>query len=166
MVTYVEGPPTFTYIIFWGLLVIICEWLFFLFSLQIRNNCTGGYTSERTSIKPDENSKSQYWGTVTFTQKSKNSPLEISWSGKSSQLPAFACANAVKVGNEVLISCGTQPMWAVLTANSPPAQSCDIAQCLLRRGSQDGDVSDTWIRLGPIRIYTISPISMKGGKVK
>ena len=105
-----------------------------------------------TSVKPDDNSKSQYWGTVTFTQASKNSPLEISWSGKSTQLPAFASANAVQVENQVLISCGTHPMWALLTDKAPQAQTCDIPQCFYRRALQEGDDFDRWIQLGPKHI--------------
>ena len=32
------------------------------------------------------------------------------------KLGAFACGNAIIVGKEILISCGTEPLWGVLTA--------------------------------------------------
>ena len=106
----------------------------------------GGYTNKATSTKPGENEKSSFWGKVTFTKASRSSPVEISWRGKATQFDAFACGNAVKVGEEILISCGTEPMWGILTSNLPQAQPCDLPSCSINLSQAPAGLLDKWIR--------------------
>ena len=89
----------------------------------------GGYTSKNTSPKQEENEESHFWGTVTFHQRDCHSPLKISWQGKANKVGPFACGDAVKVGNEILVACGTKRKWAVCTEITPQAQPCDLPQC-------------------------------------
>lgn len=105
----------------------------------------GGYTSKNPSITPGENEKSCFWGTMTFVKETAKSPLKASLEGKASeQLGAFACGNAIIVGKEILISCGTEPLWGVLTATLPLAQACDLPACCI--DSRSSDLSDRWIK--------------------
>ena len=106
----------------------------------------GGYTSKTTSILPGENEKSSFWGTITFTKISRSSNVKISWEGKATKFDGFACGTAVKVGEEILLSCGTEPMWGFLTSNLPQAQACDLPSCSINRsGAPEGSL-DKWIR--------------------
>ena len=101
----------------------------------------GGYTSTEVSIKPEENKKSQYWGTINITP-GRNPDL----SGKSAQIGSFACANGIKIGNEILVSCGTKPMWSIITARVPKVQACESPQCLILPTSQLESSPVNWIR--------------------
>ena len=49
--------------------------------------------------------------------------LNVSLEGKATKFSPFAAGNAIKVGKEVLISCGTEPIWGVLTSSLPLAQT-------------------------------------------
>merc|ERR1712212_596328 len=59
---------------------------------------------------------------------------------------AFACGNAVRVGEEILISCGTEPMWGILTSNLPQVQPCDLPSCSINLSQAPAGLLDKWIR--------------------
>ena len=105
----------------------------------------GGYTSQIPSLKPDENAKSSFWGTITIVEGPSNT-VKVSFEGKATKFCPFAAGNAIRVGKEVLISCGTEPMWGVLTSNLPLAQKCDLPTCTINCTEASTCSSDNWIR--------------------
>ena len=115
----------------------------------------GGYTSTEVSRKPEENIKSQYWGTIAMTPGQNPH-----FSGKIASIGTFACANAVQIGNEILISCGTKP-WSILTAKVPRVQACESPECLLLPTSQLKDTTQHWIRhvLFQFSVFIINPFA-------
>ena len=105
----------------------------------------GGYTSKMPSRKQEENSKTSYWGTVTLHKKS-SSQLKVEWHGKGTLLGSFACAQAVQLGNDVLLSCGTEQKWGVCTSAKPKLQPCDILQCSANTSLGAMAGFENWIR--------------------
>ena len=89
----------------------------------------GGYTSKTPSAKPDLNCKSSYWGTVKFLRRDAHSELKVEWDGKPTKVGPFARGDAVQVGADVLVSCGTEQRWAVCTSVHPKKQTCDLLGC-------------------------------------
>ena len=100
----------------------------------------GGYTSRDTSRKQEENQKSNYWGTITFHRRDCHSPLKVKWKGKSNKIGPFASADAIKIGQEILVGCGTQRQWGICTGITPRAKPCDLPQCAALAHA------DRWIR--------------------
>lgn len=105
----------------------------------------GGYTSQLPSRKQEENSKTSYWGTVKL-HKQSSQQLQVEWRGKGSELGSYACAQAVKVGNDILLSCGTEQKWAVCTSVKPTLELCDIPQCVANTGLGAVAGFGMWIR--------------------
>ena len=106
----------------------------------------GGYTNRGTSTKQQENKKTSFWGIVTFVQEPQKM-FSAQWQGKPCQLKPFACADAIQVGEEVLISCGTEATWGVLTSKLPPPTPCELPTCTIRQQCRDrSKLADSWIR--------------------
>lgn len=105
----------------------------------------GGYTSKIPSINPDDNAKTSFWGTLSIVEGSPNT-VNVSLDAKETKFNPFAAGNAIKVGKEILISCGTEPMWGVLTANLPLAQTCDLPTCTINSSAEPVISKDNWIR--------------------
>ena len=108
----------------------------------------GGYTSPTPSKKQEENSKSSYWGTISFCQ-GPTSRLNVRLRGKTTELGSFACAQAVQLGNDILLSCGTEQKWGVCTAAKARLELCDIPQCSANSNTDTGTMLgyENWIRL-------------------
>ena len=106
----------------------------------------GGYTSPVPSRKQEQNNKTSYWGTVSFQRDTPSSPLKVKWLGKSTKLGSFACAQAVQLGNDILLSCGNEQKWGVCTSVKPKVQQCDIPQCSANTGSGGTVGFENWIR--------------------
>ena len=100
----------------------------------------GGYTNKETSVRQEENRKTNYWGTITFHQRTCDSLLHVNLRGKPNKLGAFACGDAIMVGGEVLVACGTQRQWGICTDLAPQAQPCDLPGCTSPANA------DKWIR--------------------
>ena len=108
----------------------------------------GGYTSRFPSMKQEENRKTAFWGTVSFHEEPNTSQMKVQWQGKSTRLGSFACADAIRVGNDILLSCGTDQKWGVCTSIKPTLQPCDIPQCTANTRSiqEPTDGFKNWIR--------------------
>ena len=104
----------------------------------------GGFTNHKTFETQEENCKSAYWGIVTFSKDPSTSEVTVDWNGKLSKLGSFACGDAVKVGPDFLISCGTEQKWGICSAATPDIQRCDLLSCTV--GTEQEADYEKWIR--------------------
>ena len=98
----------------------------------------GGFTNKETSVRQEKNIKTSYWGLISLSQRGQS--VKVDWNGKQSQIEPFAGAEAVIIGNEILLSCGTQRKWAVCTNIKPPPKPCHLPLCSAPAGATK------WIR--------------------
>ena len=115
------------------------------FLLTINSNFEKhSYTNHKTFETQEENCKSAYWGIVTFSKDPSTSEVTVDWNGKLSKLGSFACGDAVKVGPDFLISCGTEQKWGICSAATPDIQRCDLLSCTV--GTEQEADYEKWIR--------------------